>query len=130
MALLTDFETLAKLTSVGTMFVTGMVAACLIWRRYYNETTGNASSVLGRLLAVLAASFGAESLLVSLLLYKTVARSSANQLVQNACMLDHSWALPLRPPVHLILMPPHIISCAGAKYPHALIHMPAHAPAE
>ena len=58
MALLTDFETLAKLTSVGTMFVTGMVAASLLWRRYYDPTKCHAGPVLWRMLIMTACGFG------------------------------------------------------------------------
>lgn len=34
-ALLTDFETLAELTNVGSLFVVSMIAGVVLWRRFY-----------------------------------------------------------------------------------------------
>lgn len=59
MALLTDFETLAKMTSVGTMFVTGMVSSSLLWRRYYKADSDQpVAPVFWRFAAVVASAFG------------------------------------------------------------------------
>ena len=58
MALLTDFQTLAMLTSVGTLFVTGMVSAALLFHRYHQQGEGDAWPALARLLCVVASSFG------------------------------------------------------------------------
>ncbi len=58
MALLTDFKTLAMLTSVGTLFVTGMVSAALLFHRYHKQGNGSMRPALTRLLSVVASSFG------------------------------------------------------------------------
>ena len=58
MALLTDFQTLAMITSVGTLFVTGMVSATLLFHRYHKQGSGSKLPALMRLLCVVAASFG------------------------------------------------------------------------
>ncbi len=58
MALLTDFQTLAMITSVGTLFVTGMVSASLLFHRYHMQGTGSRWPALGRLLCVVTGSFG------------------------------------------------------------------------
>ena len=78
MALLTDFETLAKLTSVGTMFVTGMVAACLLWRRYHDSNSLSVKPALFRLLAIIACAFGVS-------IMSNDARIACDSWMRKAC---------------------------------------------